>query len=522
MWSRNADDGVKGMNSNRTQNAIRNIVWGLLNKIVLLILPFVNRTVLIYVLGSEYLGLDSLFSSILQFLNITELGFSSAVVFCMYKPVAEGDKETICALLNFYKKVYRVIGIIVLCLGLMLAPFLPKLIKSDLPDGLNLYFLYAIFLINMVCGYWLFAYKKAILLAHQRQDVESKINTTINMTKVILQIVLVFIIKNYYIYILVMPIATIIENIVVSQVTKRIYVYYVPCGQISKEKLADIKLRIYGLMIQKVCEVSRNSLDNIVISAFIGLTTVAIYGNYYYIMSGLHSLLSSITNSISAIVGNAIVKNTPEVNHRDMLKFDFMYMWLASIITICLVCIYQLFMIMWMGSDMLLPDYVMVAMCIYFYSLCTGDVRTIYYKACGLWWKGRHRSFLEAASNLVLNIILGKYFGIMGIVVATIISVVAINFCYGSTIVHRYYFKNIKMFIYYGHHIYYALVTVVVGIICYQICSSMCVQGVIGMVVRMVISLVIANVMLLIAYFKLAVFKDAYAFCKKSFKNRLC
>ena len=132
----------------RTKNATRNMWMGMINKVVVLVLPFFVRTAFIYSLGSEYLGLNSLFSSILTVLNITELGFSSAVVFSMYEPIAKDDDDRICALLNYYRKIYRIIGTIILAGGIIIMPFLPHLINGECPDELNIYILFFIYLLN--------------------------------------------------------------------------------------------------------------------------------------------------------------------------------------------------------------------------------------------------------------------------------------------------------------------------------------------------------------------------------------
>ena len=165
----------------RTKNAVRNLVFGFINKMIIMLFPFVIRTIIIRELGAGYLGLGSLFTSILQVLNLAELGFSSAVVFCMYKPIAEKDSETICALLNLYKQIYRIIGIVILVIGLALTPFLPYLIKGTVPNGINIYILYYIYLFNTAITYFLFAYKSTLLVAHQRNDVVSNISSLTNI-----------------------------------------------------------------------------------------------------------------------------------------------------------------------------------------------------------------------------------------------------------------------------------------------------------------------------------------------------
>ena len=178
------------MQFNRTKNATRNIIFGLLQRVYQLLVPFVMRTAMIYWLGVEYLGLDGLFTSILSVLNLAELGVGSAMVYSMYKPVAEEDHKTICALMNLYKIYYRIIGFIVLIGGLIICPFVPQLISGGLPKGLNIYVLFLLNLATTVLSYWLFSYKNSLLQAYQRADIVSKVTMIVNTVRYILQFVL--------------------------------------------------------------------------------------------------------------------------------------------------------------------------------------------------------------------------------------------------------------------------------------------------------------------------------------------
>ncbi|RGX70923.1 hypothetical protein, partial [Bacteroides stercorirosoris] len=165
----------------RLNNSTRNIFAGLINKVLLILFPFISRTAIIYALGNEYLGLNSLFSSILMVLNLSELGISSALVYSMYKPIADDDKVKIRALLAVYKKWFRVIGVTLLTVGLTLLPFLKYLIKGEVPSDVNLYLLYLIYLFNTSLGYFLFAEKRALLTAYQRSDIVSNINSFVSL-----------------------------------------------------------------------------------------------------------------------------------------------------------------------------------------------------------------------------------------------------------------------------------------------------------------------------------------------------
>lgn len=502
------------MKFDRTTNAKRNIFWGGINKIVLIIMPFIIRIVIIRKLGAEYLGLDSLFVSILQVLNITELGFSSAIVYCMYKPVAENDENTICELLMYFKKIYRVIGGVIFFIGFALLPFIPYLIQGDYPQSINIYILYLLYLINTVISYFLFAYKSALLTAYQRNDIISNINTIVKIIVSLLQSVAILIIGNYYGYVLALIIGTVINNIYVAAVSKRRFPNLYAKGQLQPQAVKELKKNVKGLFVQKLCAMTRNSCDSIFISAFMGLTQVAMYNNYYYIMNAVTTMLLVIASAISAGVGNSIATETKIKNYMDMKKINFLYMWLSGWCMICLACLYQPFTEIYFGEDMLYPYAVVILFCVYFYMLKMGDIRHVYAEAAGIWWETRYRAVAEAVANLALNYILGKYFGVYGVIIATLVSLFFINFIWGTQIIFRCYFSDISVKEYYLFHILYATVTMGICIFTYFVCSFVTVTGYVGLIVKSVICVVLPNGLYLIVYSKMELFKIAKTWIK--------
>ena len=205
------------MSDSRIKNSKRNLKSAI-----------ILRTLILYKLGEEYQGLNGLFTSILQVLNLTDLGFSSAVVYILYKPIAIGDNDTVCALISYLKRVYRIIGIVILAIGLILLPFLKFLIKGSYPDEVNIYLLYLIYLSNSVISYWLFAYKTALLLAMQRADLTDKISSIIKSSMFIVQAVVLIVFGNYYVYVIFLPIFSIINNLLVQFVSKKYFPQITP------------------------------------------------------------------------------------------------------------------------------------------------------------------------------------------------------------------------------------------------------------------------------------------------------
>ena len=209
------------MKIERTKNTVKSSIWGLIEKITNIILPFIIRTVLIKKLGAEYLGLSSLFVSVLEVLSLAELGFGSAIVFSMYKPIANNDYKTVGSIINYLKKVYRIIGIIMLIIGILILPIIPDLVKSDIPSNINIYLIYLIYLGNTVSSYLLFSYKSTLLNAMQCNDIISRVNFFTSSVLRIIQIIMLIIVPNFYLYALITPIITIFNNIIISIVMKK-------------------------------------------------------------------------------------------------------------------------------------------------------------------------------------------------------------------------------------------------------------------------------------------------------------
>ena len=304
------------MKISRKKNAVKGILFGYLNKIITIIFPFIIRTIIINVLGVQYLGLNSLFSSILTILNLADLGFSTAIVYSMYKPIAEDNHEMVNALLNFYKKVYRIVGLIVLVLGLIAMPFLPYLINGTHPADINLYSLYSIFLLNSVIGYFFFAYKSSLFSAHQRNDILSKAGTIISLCLYAFQITVLLLFKNYYTYIIFLPLSSIASNLLINYLSKKMFPQYFCKGSIDKETKNNIKKQIIALFTHRIGYVIQSSIDNISISAFLGLTLLGKYNNYYYLITAVQAFITIIKQSMVAGIGNSLIVETKEFGRK--------------------------------------------------------------------------------------------------------------------------------------------------------------------------------------------------------------
>lgn len=266
------------MELDRRKNAFRGMVAGSLNKVIVMVLPFIMRTIILYYLGTQYLGLSSLFTSVLGLLSLAELGIGSAMIFSMYKPIAEDDTQTICALLKLYRRFYRIIGSVITVAGICLLPFLDRVITGSVPSDVNIYILYVIYLLNSTLTYFLFSYKNSLLDAHQRKDVDLNISSILTITEYVIQIVLILWTQNYYAYVIIFPIFTLAGNLIRAYVVSKMYPHYKCEGELKPQIRKEIYKKIGALSLHKIGNVFSSSSTNIIVSSLCGLTAVAIYG----------------------------------------------------------------------------------------------------------------------------------------------------------------------------------------------------------------------------------------------------
>lgn len=485
------------MNSSRTYNSLRNIGFGIINRAINILLPFLVRTIFIKTLGEEYLGLNSLYSSILQVLNLADLGITSAIVANMYKPIADGNISKVSALLNLYKKLYKIIGSVILLIGLILTPFIDKLISGSPPSDINIYILWLLYLINTVVSYLFFAYKVSLINAHQRNDITEKIGAICKIIFSMLQITVVVVFKDIYLYVVLTIINSIVYNLWCSFECDRRFPQYTCSGNLDNETQRGITKNIGALALQKIGNTISVSLDSIVISAFLGLTTVAIYGNYYYIVSAIATFISLIYSAITASIGNSIVTETPEKNYNDLRKFFFLNTWLIGWCCVCFMCLFQDFMIVWMGENLLFGTATVLCLVLRFYFDQIRKVILTYKDAAGMWWADKWRPLVGCVVNLTLNVVLVKTIGVAGVMISTVISYAFVEMPWETHVLFKIYFKQSEKK-YYIEMVNITLAMVVAGVITYYVCSFISLNHIAVIIIKLVICIALPNIIFIL------------------------
>lgn len=495
------------MNESRTKRTIKNIFSGFIFKFIGLLFPFIIKTIIIRELGIEYLGLNNLFASILMVLSLSELGIGSALVFNMYKPIANHDTDRVCALLKIYRDIYRIIGLIIAVIGLILMPFLPFLIKGGYPSTINIYILYVIYLINTVLSYFLFAYKKSIWEANQLNGHNSILETITTLIMYICQIVVLKLFKNYYIYIIFMPITTFLLNILRNYFVNKSFPEYKCRGNLEKGFIKELYKKIKALLGHKIGSTVITSADSIVISSIIGLQVLAIYSNYYQIINALIGVITIFYTSTTASIGNSIVKSDTKSIINQFYSLTFTNNWIVSWTSICLLCLFQPFMELWMGKDLMFEFYIVILFVIFFYSWLFRRIGLTYKDAAGMWEQDFWKPYIGMIINVIANIVLCHYIGVSGALLSTIFIMIFIYFPWETQVLFKNLFKTSPKK-YYIRMITYAIATVIIAIITYYLCSLIKGNAIIHLIIKGIMCCIIPNILFIVCYFRMDEFKD--------------
>lgn len=486
----------------RTKNSLRNVIFGLVGQVFTTMLSFASRTIFIYTLGANYLGINGLFSNILSMLSLAELGVGSAIIYNMYKPLADKDEEQLKSLMSLYKKAYTFIGIFISIVGLSITPFLDKIIK-DTPDVPYLIFIYLLFLLNSVVSYF-YVYKSSLIIADQKNYIVTIKQQKFMLIQTIAQIIILLTTKNYIIYLIIQIICSLLINISISKKADTLYPYL---KEKNVKKLDDnsrkkIFKHVLAMMSHKVGGVVVNGTDNILISSFVGVFWVGLYSNYVMIIQIINRFLAQIFNSLTASIGNLNAEDDIEKSYKVYKKVLFVNFWLYGFCTICLFILFNPFIKIWIGEKFLLKSNVVFVIILNFFLMGMRQTTCTFNTTLGLFWNDRYKPWAEAIINIVVSIFLLKRMGIIGVFLGTAISTISTSLWVDPYILFKYGFKK-KLSLYFKDYIKYVLFTLSAGIVTYYLSNLIGGVGIASVFAKGLICLITINLIF-------------YIFCNKS------
>lgn len=428
------------MENSRTENAKRNIILGYVNRIVTMALEFVVRYLFIKYLGEEMLGINEVYTNVIQFLSLAELGINNVVAYSLYSPLATQDTEKISALITFYKDVYNKIAFTVLVLGISIIPFLKYMVNVEISSS-NLIKIYLLFLLDTVVSY-LLVYKCILLSADQKGYIRSKYEMIFSILRTLLQIAALVLFKNIILYLFIKILCSIFLNYVTASKTTKLYPYINIKKELNSDEKKDIFNTIKSGFIYKLSSILLNSTDNLLISVMVGTVWVGYLANYVTIINGISAFYTILFTNLTAGVGNLVATETKEMKKEIFKIMLDVSSWLAVMFCTCFYCLSSEFVMLWVGEKFILSNSIVLAKSIMLAVSCSMQPLFIYREALGLYKKTKYVMVLSAIMNIIISIILGQYWGVAGILAASLISVFSTYYWYDPKILYKECFEE--------------------------------------------------------------------------------
>lgn len=461
----------------RTKNSITNAATGMAAQLAITLLQFVSRTVFIKCLGAAYLGISGLFSNILTMLSLTELGLDTAINFKLYKPLADKDVPRLQILMKFYKNAYLAVGSLILVLGLVLIPFLPNLIKdydSIIELGINPVLVFLMYLGQSSISYLFFASKGAILKADQKMAITNNVRLIVIVVVTVAQIISLVLFKNFILYTAIGISSTILLNVITARIAEKQYplVFKKTEAKIERTEVRSIFKDLGALFVFKVNDVVKTATDNIVLSAFIGISIVGLYSNYVLFFTCILVFLNMLYGAVDGSMGNLFATETEEKRYSlfQIMNYVTVLIFGASAVGIA-VCADEL-LTTWIGTEYVIPGQfaVLVGVEMYFHGLKQN--LTQIRNASGVFRQMWYRPLIGATINLVVSIWLVHPFGIHGVIIGTLASDIFANLLFDPSIVYKYsfgHFKSVRE--YYWNNIMYLALLVMIFFLDSYLCN---------------------------------------------------
>lgn len=503
-------------NNSRLDNSIKNVKFTAIAQAMNFVIAFISRKIFVHILSAEYLGLNGVFSSVISMLSLAELGIGTAICFCLYKPIYNSDEKTINSIMLFYKKVYTAIGIAVFTVGTALIPFLDFIIE-ELPEIRFIKLIYFLFVTNSSLSYF-FVYKKTLLIADQKQYISNLVHQFSVLIMNVLQIVFLLLTHNYFSYLIIMVLCTAGQNIFISKLVDKRY----PFLNSKTAKPLDIELKkeifknVRAMAYHRVGGVVVNGTDNLIMAKAVSVVSAGLYSNYYLIKNTLISVINILFQSITSSVGNLGAEGGNDKRKEEVFEIlNFLGAMIIGFCSICLFVLYNPFIEWWIGKEYLFDIKTVAVIVLNFYMFGMRQPVLTVRDALGIFWYDRYKPLAESVINIVASIILVLKFGIMGVLLGTLVSTVTTSFWVEPFVLYKHGFKS-KCVKYFLKYVFYSLVTVVTGAICYLVCGFVTTHNLtLSLLLKGLICCALSGIILLLVYVNTKEFKVLFSILKK-------
>lgn len=413
--------------SSRTAKSILNVKVALVFYFLNLLLQFFSRKIFLDYLGSEVLGLNTTAQNLLGFLNLAELGIGGAVAYNLYRPLYTDNRKAVNEIVSIQGWIYRRIAYVVIIGAVVLMCFFPLIFaKAQVP----LWYAYGSFIALLVAsllGYFV-NYKQIVLSADQKEYRITYSVQGVKMIKILFQILAIRYLSHGYVWWMVLEVIMAgVTSYVLDKSIRREYPWLKSephRGWELRKQYPAIITKTKQIFFHKIGGFVLSQTSPLIIYAYASLTLVAVYGNYMLIVTGVTMLVNALLNSITAGVGNLVAEGDKKRIKSVFWELTALRMWLASVICFGMYMLSDFFITLWVGKEYLLPQSAFIVLIlITFINLSrTNDA---FLAAYGL-YQDIWAPVAEASLNLGLSILLGYYYGLVGILSGVLISLLVI------------------------------------------------------------------------------------------------
>ena len=499
---------------------VKNSLISLMAQFTSLLLGFITRRIFLEYLGLEIQGVNSVVGETLSFLSLAELGIGNAIIFRLYKPLVEQDEETIASLMKLYKYAYRIIAAVVFLAGLVMILFLPVIIKDQTMDFSFIQMVYIVQLVTSASSY-LFAYKRSLLYADQKQYVCKIVDLATNVVFSGLRIFVMVQYQSYILYLILQLLQAVVSNIIIAINCNKRFPYINKKNVKSYENVKDIFVDTKDILFGKIAGYIWSSTDSIVVSAFKGLVITGGLSNYKYVTNAAKNVLHSITEPIAATIGNFLqVKDKEECFTMFKSYMFFRFVMLDIMATGLIICA-DCFVALCFGEQYVMSKLVTV--------LIVGDIfiGVIYgplgemVSLLGYFSDDKKINFAGAAINIVSSIILVQTMGMPGVLVGTCLSQLFFWIAKSILVCKKYFVSKRKLLLLWKDYLLY---TALVGV--QTLLIEMFITGrwkgmytIPIFIAEVSICVVVPGLLILIIYGRSKEFKYLMNIVKKAFKK---
>lgn len=473
----------------RTKKMVVNLIAGFGGQLTGSVLSFITRIIFTRFLSANYLGVNGLFTNILTILSLSELGIGTTMTFFLYKPVAENDEIAIGKFMNLYRNAYRIIALIVFIAGMMICPFLDFFIEGE--SGIeHLRLIYVLYLLDVVCSY-LLSYKNSVFQAEQKIYIRLIIEQIVNIVRTFVQIVVLILSKNFIVYLLMQMIGSLIINLWVSYEVDKTHPYLKKIhGLPDKKMMKEVIKNVKAMSMHKVGSVIVQGTDDLLMSAFVGLTSVGIYSNYSMIINNINTLFFRIYNALIGGVGNLAAKEEGDKIYEVYCTLDFSLYLFFSFVSAGLICFFNPVILLLFGESYLFSMEIVICIVVNFYITGMRQINLMFREAMGLFWHDRYKPVIESIVNIVVSIYLVRRYEVIGIFLGTIFSSVTIDLWVEPYILMRYGMKKKwkeKLRKYFGVYLLRIVIAMAISMVSWLICSKISDKYLGGLLVKIII-----------------------------------